>query len=143
MIARALARVPLALAGGALGGGLVALVEARATSAEAPRAALTAHFAGTLGVAYPIALAAAALATGFWIAVEPGVPRTPWEHVRALRDLPVLARGGQILVPQVKVPGTRQGLQVAVAYSDWIAYRRNARMFAAFTPCQGAVSTLE
>lgn len=92
MIARALARVPLALAGGSLGAGLVALVEARATSAEAPRTAFTAQLAGALGAGYPIALFAAAVATGFWIAVEPGVPRTPWEHVRALRELPVLAR---------------------------------------------------
>jgi len=89
---KTLLRLPLALAGGALGAALVAAVEARAVAGGAPHTALTAVFAGALGVVYPIAVLVVMAGVAFWATVEPGVPKTPWEHLRALRTLPVLAR---------------------------------------------------
>lgn len=93
MLPRFARRIVFSLGGGALGSVLVALLEARRTSAMDPELPpMGALFLADLGLVFPLVLLVGLAVAAASLFFEPGELGSPTDHVRAIQTAPVLAR---------------------------------------------------
>ncbi len=84
-----------ALAGGMIGAIVVAAVEARAALAQATGTytpTLPQLFFADMSVLAPLAIVLSLIVASLHLFLEPGLPRTPFEHLARVREEPVLTR---------------------------------------------------